>query len=99
MSGIRPSEALKAHRKEILEIIKNRKGRNPRVFGSVAAGTDTPDSDLDLLVDYVKGTGGFQFVGLAVDIEKLTGIRVDLYTPDSFGDRLRPHVLNSAVPL
>lgn len=96
---IKPSEALKAHRQEILELIKKGNGRNPRVLGSVATGTDTEDSDLDLLIDYVEGTGGFRFYGIAVDIEKLIGIKVDIFTPGGFKEDIRPQVLASAVPL
>jgi predicted nucleotidyltransferase len=34
--------------------------RNIRVFGSVARGEATPDSDLDLLVDVERGHGYFR---------------------------------------
>lgn len=39
--------------------------RNIRVFGSFARGDARPDSDLDLLVEYVPGSNGFAFVSSA----------------------------------
>lgn len=43
--------AVAAHRDEIRAIVEANRATNPRVFGSVARGEDTPHSDLDLLVD------------------------------------------------
>jgi uncharacterized protein len=43
--------------------------RNIRVFGSVARGGATPDSDLDLLVDVERGHGYFDMAGFALGVE------------------------------
>lgn len=48
---MKPSDALAAHRKQIREIVSAHRASNARVFGSVAAGTDTAASDLDILID------------------------------------------------
>ena len=42
---------LNAHREAIRAIVAAHRGANPRVFGSVARGEDTEESDLDILVD------------------------------------------------
>ncbi|MGH7867282.1 MAG: helix-turn-helix domain-containing protein, partial [Candidatus Dormibacteraceae bacterium] len=44
---IKPSEALKKHRREILEFARNIGAKNVMVFGSIARGEDTEDSDVD----------------------------------------------------
>lgn len=44
-------EELKAYREEILAIAKRYHAPNIRVFGSVARGESTKDSDVDFLVD------------------------------------------------
>ncbi len=44
-------EELKAYREEILAIAKRHHAPNIRVFGSVARGESTKDSDVDFLVD------------------------------------------------
>lgn len=50
-SAMRPSEALHHHRDAIRRIVESHRTRDVRVFGSVARGGDTEQSDLDLLVD------------------------------------------------
>ena len=47
---MKPSEALATHRAELRRLINSHDLTHPRVFGSVLTGTDTEDSDLDLLV-------------------------------------------------
>src|SRR6266702_3409948 len=48
---MKPSEALRAHRAELREIVTRHGALRPRVFGSAIRGGDTEESDLDLLVD------------------------------------------------
>ncbi len=48
---MKPSELLELYRKEIRAIILRNHGQTPRVFGSVLAGTDTEESDLDILIE------------------------------------------------
>lgn len=73
--------------------------RNIRVFGSVARGETGPDSDLDLLVEYVPGHGGFAFVDFCDEVEKLLGRTVDVVTEKSLHPVIRDEVLAEAVPL
>ena len=50
------------------------------VFGSFARGEETTESDLDLMVDYQKGSGLslLDVVRFKSSLEKLTGREVDL---------------------
>lgn len=48
---MKPSEALTGHRAELREIVSRYGLAHPRIFGSVLTGTDTEESDLDLLVE------------------------------------------------
>ena len=98
-SDIRPSEALNAHREAVRRIVAARNGRNPRVFGSVAAGEDTVYSDLDILIDPMPGVGLFEFYRIANDIEDLLGIKVDLLSTDELPERCRQEILDEAKPL
>jgi predicted nucleotidyltransferase len=49
-----------------------------RVFGSVARGEETADSDVDLLVDLPAGAGLFALGRLRAHLEQIIGRRVDL---------------------
>ena len=51
-----------------------------RVFGSVAQGRDTPESDIDLLVDFSRAVGLIEYVGLQQRLAQILGRRVDLVT-------------------
>lgn len=73
--------------------------RNIRVFGSVARGEAGDDSDIDLLVDYVPGHGGFAFVEFCDEIEMLFGRRVDVVTERSLHPRIRERVLQQALAI
>jgi uncharacterized protein len=52
----------------------------PRLFGSVARGDATPDSDIDLLVDLLPGGGNelLRVAGIAEELTQLLGARVDV---------------------
>ena len=46
---------LRRRRKAVIETAEKRRAHNVRVFGSVARGEDTSESDVDLLVDFLPG--------------------------------------------
>ena len=73
--------------------------RNIRVFGSFARGEAEPESDLDLLVEYVPGHGGFAFVDFCDQVEELLGRKVDVVTEKSLHPLIRDRVLAQSVLL
>lgn len=79
----RPSVVLERHRARVRAIVAKHRGHEPRVFGSVARGTDTSSSDVDLLVRFDPGTSIFDVVGLARELEELLGTRVDIASEDA----------------
>lgn len=75
---MRPSEALKLHKEAILEVLKRYPVKNPRVFGSVARGEDTEDSDIDIVIDKVGQFSYFDMANLEQELSTTIGFRVDL---------------------
>jgi len=73
--------------------------RRIRVFGSMARGEARPESDIDLLVEYEPGHGGFAFVDFCEAVERLLCRRVDVVTERSLHPLIRDKVLAQAVPL
>ena len=96
---MRPSEAIAAHREQVLGIAAARGARNVRVFGSVVNGLDGEGSDLDLLVDLPPGTSLLRIVGLQLDIEDALGVKVDLCTERELHPQLKDRILAEARPL
>jgi uncharacterized protein len=71
-----------------------------RVFGSVARGEETPDSDVDFLVDLPRGYDLFtQRMPLAQALGQLVHRKVDLVPEHELNPHLRAHVLAEAVTL
>ena len=58
-----------------------------------------PESDLDLLVEYVPGHGGFAFIEFCQQAETLLGRKVDVVTEKSLHPIIRDKVLVQAIPL
>src|SRR5437870_3478265 len=63
------------------DVLKQYKVRKIGLFGSYAAGTQTPKSDIDFLVEFDEPTFD-NFMGLCEYLEKLFGRKVDVLTPD-----------------
>ena len=96
---MKPSEALRAHRDELRRLVRHYGLSRPRVFGSVASGTDTAGSDLDLLVEPGQSTSLLTIAGLKIDAELLLGVSVSVLTPNGLPAKFRDQFLRQAQPL
>lgn len=96
---MRPSEALRAHREALRDIVARNGALRPRVFGSALHGDDTEDSDLDLLVEPTSRTTLMTLAAIQLEAERLLGVRVDVLTPRSLPQHYRDRVLDEAVPV
>ena len=67
------------------------------LFGSVARGDAHADSDIDLLVEFDRPVGLFGLIALQQRLEELLGCPVDLGTPDSLKENVRPQVMKECV--
>jgi predicted nucleotidyltransferase len=97
MERMKPSDAVRAHREALRALAERHRLSNLRVFGSVAAGADTEDSDIDLLVDAEPGITLFDLGGFQVKASRLLGMSVDVVTPGDLPARVRDRVLREAV--
>ena len=93
----RPSTALDANRQAVLDAVARCGAQRPRVFGSVAKGTDKPGSDLDLIV-YVPVENAWRFASLQPLLVEILGIDVDVVSENGLTDKNR-QILDEAVPL
>ncbi len=96
---MKPSAALALHREEIRRIVEFHKGLNPRVFGSALHGDDVEGSDLDLLIDPGQGLGLLGVARIALAIEEITKVRVDVRTPGDLSDSFRAEIVAEARPI
>ena len=84
---------------EIKQIAVKHGANNVRMFGSVARGEDTAQSDIDLLVDVGSATSSWFPAGLISDLEDLLGKRVEVVTAKALYKGIRDTVLSEAKPL
>ena len=86
-------------RAAVLDVAKRHGAANVRVFGSVARGDATPESDVDLLVEWEPGRSLLDHAGLVLDLQDLLGAPVEVGTERSLHWYVRERILAEAVPL
>ena len=91
-------------RDEILALLKSRRRRLKKfgvhslsIFGSIARNEVRQNSDIDILVDFEKPIGLFEFVRLKLYLEEELGRKVDLVTPEALRKELRDAILREAI--
>lgn len=93
MTDLSPVHKLRALRPSLTT---EKRIRRLRVFGSFARGEETPESDIDLLVEFEHTPGLFEFARLRRELSETLGRRVDLVTPDALHPLLRDAILREA---
>jgi predicted nucleotidyltransferase len=83
----------------ILDLARQHGARSILVYGSVARGEATDQSDLDLLVEWEPDRSLLDVVGLKQDLEDLLGVTVDIGSERGIHWYIRDEVLREAVPL
>jgi predicted nucleotidyltransferase len=90
---------LRQQRRAILAAAARRRASNVRVFGSVARGDDTDDSDIDLLVDLADDVSLVGLIGLERELSQLLDRRVDVVPARGLKPVVARRALAEAVPL
>lgn len=93
-------DSLIVNHKHDLQALAHQYGlRELFLFGSMARGDATVQSDVDLLVDNSAHLTGFQLGALQMDAQDLLGRRVDVLTISSIHPLLRERVMAEAISL
>jgi uncharacterized protein len=72
--------------------------RKLSIFGSYVRGDYSPQSDLDILVEFEPGyVPGFDFFRIEADLSKLLDKKVDLQTLNFLSPSIRQHAISEAV--
>jgi hypothetical protein len=66
------------------------------LFGSYSSGTERPDSDIDLIVEFDE-TSFDNYMGLYLFLGDRFGKKVDLVTPNALNERLKNSILKQVV--
>jgi len=82
-----------------LPILKEAGVTRSAFFGSYVRGDSKKDSDIDILVDFPRGKGLFEFVGLQFKLEDALGKKVDLVEYESLHPLLKGRILAEQVQI
>ena len=93
------SSFIRTYRKRIVDLARRHGAHSVSVFGSLARGEDDAGSDIDLLIDLDSDRSLLDIVSLKLDIEDLTGRKVDIVTRKGISPYLAKQILEEAVPL
>lgn len=85
-------------RERIADFCRTHRIRRLALFGSILRDDFTPDSDVDVLVEFEPGAkvGLLKLERLAIELSELLGRRVDLNTPGFISPLYRDRVLAEA---
>ena len=83
---------------QLADLCRRYQVRELSLFGSAARGEMRPESDIDLLVEFLPKAeiGLVEHAGLMLDLERLLGRKVDLVSKNALKPRIRPYVLADA---
>ena len=91
-------------REKVLALLKRHKRRLKKfgvrsisLFGSVVYNRARKRSDVDLLVEFERPVGLFEFARLKLYLEELLDRQVDLVTPEALRKELREGILQEAI--
>ena len=90
---------VRRHRAALRDVAGEHGARLLGVFGSVARGEDTEESDVDLLVDLPDGAGFLALFRLQEALEAELGVGVDVVVRDGLTDAVRQAAERDLVPL
>ena len=87
-------------KEEIAEFCRRNRIRRLAFFGSVLRDDFTPESDVDVLVEFEPGTRvGLRFFGMERELSEILGHKVDLNTPGFLSKYFRDEVIAEAEVL
>lgn len=92
-------QRLRQNRRRLLDLSAARGVSRLQVFGSVARGQESSDSDIDLLVDVAPGVGLLGLARLQRDLQEVLGARVDLVPSDGVKPAVRRSIEQDLVAL
>jgi uncharacterized protein len=78
----------------LIDVCRNNAVTSVGVFGSMARGEATPQSDIDLLVEFSERKSLFDMARLERELSTALGRKVDLLTKKAISPYLREHILD-----
>lgn len=84
-------------KEKTLPILLRHRIKRAGIFGSVAKGDSTDESDIDMLVELGDEISLLKFVGIKYELEDVLGKKVDLVEYQAIRPRLRNRILSEEI--
>ncbi len=86
--------------REILPSLREQFGvESLAIFGSYIHGTERPDSDLDILVTFLKPPSLFRLIEIENNLTDLLRVKIDLVPRSALKPHLGAQILREIVPV
>ncbi len=92
-------DKLKSKRNLIHQIAQHYHAENIRVFGSVARGEATKNSDIDILVNFLPNASLFDQAGMINKLGELFNCKVDVVSERALNPNILDQILNESIPI
>ena len=92
-------ENIKAKQASIISLCQHYHAENIRVFGSVARGESTDQSDIDFLVSFLPNASLFDQAGLIEELSQLLQRKVDVVSERAVSPYLQETIKAEALSL
>ena len=86
-------------KEKIVPVLREHDGSRSALFGSIVRGEATPESDVDILVEFGKEKSLLDLVGLQFALEDVLHKKVDVITYRSVHRLLKDIIFKEAVPI
>ena len=83
----------------ILDVLKRHEVKSASLFGSIVRGEMTPDSDIDILVEFLGKKSLLNLGGLKVELEEELNCKVNVLTYNSLHPLLKEQILAEKVEI
>ena len=84
-------------KKKIIPILQNYRVQKASIFGSIVLGEDTPESDIDILVELEDDLSLLDFVELKLELEEVLQKKVDLVEKKTLKKVIKEEILAQEV--
>lgn len=78
----------------IVKVLKKHNVKRAAIFGSIARGEATEESDIDIVIEFEGRKSLLDLVDLKLELQELLGKKVDVITYNSINPLLKEQILN-----
>lgn len=88
---------IKEIKEKMIPLLVQHRIKRAGIFGSVAKGNATDESDIDILVELGDKISLLEFVGIKFELEDLLGKKVDLVEYEAIKPRLLSRIMSEEI--